>query len=118
MNDLAGQIGSRARGLSIRGLNKWFGTAHVVKDLSIEVAPGELLVLLGPSGCGKTSTLRIIAGLETADSGQVLLGGSDVTSELPKSPRSALTRKSTYCAPIGLSTPRRCRMAVSSSWLA
>ncbi len=75
---------SRARRLSIRGLNKWFGSNHVVKDLSLAVEPSEFLVLLGPSGCGKTTALRIIAGLEEADSGQVLLGDTDVTNELPK----------------------------------
>ena len=56
----------------------------MVKDLDLEVAPGEFLVLLGPSGCGKTTGLRMIAGLEVADSGQVLLGESDVTNVLPK----------------------------------
>ena len=75
---------SRARRLSIQGLNKWFGSNHVVKDLSLAVEPSEFLVLLGPSGCGKTTALRIIAGLEEADSGKVLLGDTDVTSELPK----------------------------------
>ena len=78
------QAHSRARRLSIEGLNKWFGSNHVVKDLSISVEPSEFLVLLGPSGCGKTTALRIIAGLETADSGEVLLGDTDVTNELPK----------------------------------
>ena len=75
---------SRARRLSLRGLDKWFGANHVVKELSLTVEPGEFLVLLGPSGCGKTTALRIVAGLETADSGQVLLGDTDVTHELPK----------------------------------
>ena len=75
---------SRARRLAMQGLNKWFGSNHVVKDLSIDVEPSEFLVLLGPSGCGKTTALRIIAGLEEADSGQVLLGDTDVTNELPK----------------------------------
>ena len=78
------RTGSRARRLSIQGLNKWFGSNHVVKDLSISVEPSEFLVLLGPSGCGKTTALRIIAGLEEADSGQVVLGDTDVTNELPK----------------------------------
>ena len=78
------QAHSRARRLSIRGLNKWFGSNHVVKDLSIDVEPSEFLVLLGPSGCGKTTALRIIAGLEEADSGEVVLGDADVTNELPK----------------------------------
>ena len=56
----------------------------MVKDLNIDVAPGEFLVLLGPSGCGKTTALRMIAGLEAADSGQILLGDTDVTNVLPK----------------------------------
>ena len=59
--------GSRAQRLTVRGLNKWFGPNHVVKDLDIDVEPGEFLVLLGPSGCGKTTALRMIAGLEQAD---------------------------------------------------
>ena len=75
---------TRARRLSIHGLNKWFGANHVVKDLTLAVEPGEFLVLLGPSGCGKTTALRIIAGLEAADSGRVVLGDTDVTDELPK----------------------------------
>ena len=78
------QGGSRARRLAIQGLNKWFGSNHVVKDLSLAVEPSEFLVLLGPSGCGKTTALRIIAGLEEADSGEVVLGDTDVTNELPK----------------------------------
>ncbi|MFO1067421.1 MAG: ABC transporter ATP-binding protein [Geminicoccaceae bacterium] len=76
--------GSRAQRLSIRSLNKWFGSNHVVNDLNIEVVPGEFLVLLGPSGCGKTTGLRMIAGLEAADSGQIQLGDSDITHMLPK----------------------------------
>jgi multiple sugar transport system ATP-binding protein len=80
----AGRSGSRAQRLAIRGLNKWFGSNHVVRDLDIDVEPGEFLVLLGPSGCGKTTALRMIAGLEQADSGQILLGDVDVTHVLPK----------------------------------
>ncbi|MGF1623477.1 MAG: ABC transporter ATP-binding protein [Alphaproteobacteria bacterium] len=73
-----------AKRLSIRDLNKSFGAVHVVKNLQLEVEPGEFLVLLGPSGCGKTTALRIIAGLEQADSGSVHLGDVDVTQVLPK----------------------------------
>ncbi len=76
--------GARAQALTVRGLNKWFGANHVVKDLDLAVAAGEFLVLLGPSGCGKTTGLRMIAGLEIADSGQILLGDADVTEVLPK----------------------------------
>jgi multiple sugar transport system ATP-binding protein len=79
-----GRGGARAQRLTIRGLNKWFGSNHVVKSLDIDVEPGEFLVLLGPSGCGKTTALRMIAGLEQADSGQILIGDVDVTNVLPK----------------------------------
>ena len=73
-----------AQALSIAGVNKWFGSNHVVKDLNIDVAPGEFLVLLGPSGCGKTTGLRMIAGLEAADSGTISLGDTNITHVLPK----------------------------------
>ena len=73
-----------AKKLVIKSLNKWFGDDHVVKDLTIEVEPGEFLVLLGPSGCGKTTALRMIAGLEASLNGQILIGDTDVTDLLPK----------------------------------
>ena len=75
---------NRAQRLQIKALNKWFGDNHVVKDLAIDVAPGEFLVLLGPSGCGKTTALRMVAGLEIADDGQILIGDTEVTEVLPK----------------------------------
>ena len=65
--------------IEIRNLRKTFGQFDVLKELSLTVESGELLALLGPSGCGKTTLLRIIAGLETADAGQVLFHGEDAT---------------------------------------
>ncbi|MBL8206948.1 MAG: ABC transporter ATP-binding protein [Blastocatellia bacterium] len=59
--------------LSVRNLTKRFGNEIVLNDVSFNVAEGESLVLLGPSGSGKSTTLRIIAGLETPDSGEVVL---------------------------------------------
>ena len=76
--------GNGAKRLVIRNLNKSFGVVHVVKDLSLDVAPGEFLVLLGPSGCGKTTALRMVAGLEEVDTGSIHLGEVDVTRMLPK----------------------------------
>ncbi|MEX0695983.1 MAG: ABC transporter ATP-binding protein [Dongiaceae bacterium] len=76
--------GANAKRLSIRNLNKSFGSVHVVKDLTLDVEPGEFLVLLGPSGCGKTTALRMVAGLEEVDSGSIHLGETDVTRVLPK----------------------------------
>src|SRR5207245_10412728 len=57
-----------------------------VNGLSLTLAPGELVALLGPSGCGKTTALRLVAGLEEANSGRVVFGGEDVTN-LPANKR-------------------------------
>jgi len=73
-----------AKRLILRDINKSFGAVHVVKDLNIEVEAGEFLVLLGPSGCGKTTALRMIAGLESVDTGSIELGDHDITNVLPK----------------------------------
>jgi sulfate/thiosulfate transport system ATP-binding protein len=67
-------------GIEVRGLTKRFGGFVAVNDVNLRVASGELVALLGPSGCGKTTLLRIIAGLEEADAGTVLLAGEDATS--------------------------------------
>ncbi|MFV0414289.1 MAG: ABC transporter ATP-binding protein [Oscillospiraceae bacterium] len=69
--------------LELQNISKQFGTAEVLKNLSFSVYRGEFLTLLGSSGCGKTTTLRIIAGLETPDTGRILLQGSDVTDTEP-----------------------------------
>jgi iron(III) transport system ATP-binding protein len=60
-------------------VTKTFGAVVALKPLSLEIAPGTLVTLLGPSGCGKTTTLRLIAGLESASAGRILIGGQDVT---------------------------------------
>ena len=64
----------------VRNLSKRFGAFHAVNDVSFEVPAGQLVALLGPSGSGKSTILRIIAGLEPADSGDVELTGEDATS--------------------------------------
>ncbi len=58
---------------------KRYGEVTALKRLSLAIEPGELVTLLGPSGCGKTTTLRLIAGLESATEGRILIGGEDVT---------------------------------------
>jgi spermidine/putrescine transport system ATP-binding protein len=70
-----------AKGLTIKKIDKRFGSVHAVDDVSLEVREGEFFTLLGPSGCGKTTLLRIVAGLELPDTGQVILGGKDITSQ-------------------------------------
>src|SRR5499427_2787979 len=66
----------------IRDLNKFYDDFHAVKDVNLEIRDKEFVVLVGPSGCGKTTTLRMVAGLESITSGQVLIGDV-VVNELP-----------------------------------
>ncbi len=65
--------------INIENISKSYGNARILKDINLEIGSGELVALLGPSGSGKTSLLRIIAGLEHADEGQVLFNEQDLT---------------------------------------
>jgi len=65
--------------VSLRNLTKRFGATTVVDRLSLDLADGEFVVLLGPTGAGKTTSLRLVAGLERPDQGQVWIGGHDVS---------------------------------------
>ncbi len=76
--------------LELGPLSKSFGTAAILREVSLTVRRGEFMTLLGPSGCGKTTTLRIIAGFESPDSGRVRLDGVDVT-DLPPYERDVHT---------------------------
>jgi multiple sugar transport system ATP-binding protein len=85
---------AHSKSVSLRGIGKTFGDVRVLRDLDLEVHPGEFLVLLGESGCGKTTALRIIAGLEAASEGKVLIGDEDVTDRLPKDRDAAMVFQS------------------------
>ncbi len=67
----------------IRNLNKKFDQTHVVKDVNVEIRDKEFVVLVGPSGCGKTTTLRMVAGLESVTSGDILIGDRIVNALPP-----------------------------------
>lgn len=64
--------------IRFQNVSKLFGDTRVVDDLSLEIDDGEFVVLLGPSGCGKTTTLRMLAGLETATSGDIYINGERI----------------------------------------
>jgi multiple sugar transport system ATP-binding protein len=71
--------------IAVRGVTKSYdGTSRAVDRVDLDVADGELLVLVGPSGCGKSTLLRMIAGLEEVTEGTVEIGGRDVTGAQPK----------------------------------
>ena len=69
--------------IELEGVTKHFGAFTAVKDLSLSVAAGEVVCLLGPSGCGKTTTLRIVAGLERASGGDVVIAGKRMNDLRP-----------------------------------
>ena len=69
--------------IEIKNISKSFGDKRILNDVSLYVKRGEFLTLLGPSGCGKTTLLRIIAGFGSADSGEVLFNGKDISDVPP-----------------------------------
>ena len=76
-------------GLIIENINKSFGDNHVLKDVSIEICEGEFISVLGPSGCGKTTLLKLIAGLETPESGSIFIGDA-CCDDVPARKRGAV----------------------------
>ncbi|MFE2342459.1 ABC transporter ATP-binding protein, partial [Streptomyces sp. NPDC059431] len=74
--------------VEFRGLRRAFGSTVALDGLDLTIEPGELVALLGPSGCGKTTALRVVAGFEQPDSGEVLLDGQDIT-RVPANRRDA-----------------------------
>lgn len=78
----------------LENVTKRFGKVTAVKDLTLKIHDGDFLVLLGPSGCGKTTTLRLIAGLETPDSGNIYIGDVLANDLLPKERNVAMVFQS------------------------
>src|SRR5206468_2283432 len=76
-------VSDGAYDVELRAVTKRFGTLVAVDGVSLKVRKGEFLSLLGPSGCGKTTSLRMIAGFEQPDEGEVLIGGRDVAGVPP-----------------------------------
>jgi iron(III) transport system ATP-binding protein len=79
----------------LKDVTKRFGQTCAVDRVSLDIEPGELVTLLGPSGCGKTTTLRIVAGLETATEGRVFIGEAEVT-QLPPNARDVTMMFQSY----------------------
>ncbi|MCL4455395.1 MAG: ABC transporter ATP-binding protein [Deinococcus sp.] len=88
-------LAHKAEGLEVEGVEKRFGDVTALGGISLSIQAGEFFTLLGPSGCGKTTLLRIIAGLELASSGRVMLAGKDI-SGLPANQRPVNTVFQSY----------------------
>jgi iron(III) transport system ATP-binding protein len=80
------QAAPQAARVVLDRVSKRFGQTVAVEEVSLTIEPGELVTLLGPSGCGKTTTLRMVAGLETATAGRIFIGDAEVT-HLPPNAR-------------------------------
>jgi multiple sugar transport system ATP-binding protein len=70
--------------ISFQSIHKSFGRTPVIRNLSLDIAAGEFVAVVGPSGCGKSTLLRLLAGLEAADRGHILIGGQCVDDWAPK----------------------------------
>src|SRR5258708_24001022 len=73
----------QAYDVELRAVTKRFGSLTAVNAVTLKVRKGEFLSLLGPSGCGKTTSLRLIAGFEQPDEGEILIGGTDAAAAPP-----------------------------------
>ncbi len=76
--------------VALKNINKFFGKVQVLFDINLDIKEGEFLVLVGPSGCGKSTTLRLVAGLEHIDQGEVFIGDRLVNSIEPQNRNIAM----------------------------
>ncbi|WP_353169586.1 ATP-binding cassette domain-containing protein, partial [Providencia sp.] len=81
--------------VELKSLNKGFDGKQIISELDLTIQNGEFLTILGPSGCGKTTVLRLIAGLEDVDDGQIILDGQDIT-DIPAEQRFVNTVFQSY----------------------
>ena len=68
--------------IKLQGVNKWYGQFHVLRDINLDVTPGERIVICGPSGSGKSTMIRCINRLEEHQQGQIVVDGSELTNDL------------------------------------
>ena len=66
--------------IELKHIDKYYGKNHVLKDINLVAEDGDFLTLLGPSGCGKTTTLRVVAGLENPQGGDIYLDGKNIVN--------------------------------------
>ena len=102
MSDSSEQVAGGRAGtggaVEVSGVTKRFGAVTALDDIHLEIPSGAFFSLLGPSGCGKTTLLRILAGLESPDDGQVLVDGTDITRLPLRSARSTSCSSATPCS--------------------
>ncbi|MCJ8169651.1 amino acid ABC transporter ATP-binding protein [Atopomonas sediminilitoris] len=82
MSDAANKKEVQEPAIIMQGVNKWYGQFHVLKDINLEVQPGERIVLCGPSGSGKSTTIRCLNRLEEHQQGRIVVDGVELTSDL------------------------------------
>ena len=104
--------------LELRGLRKAYGSFNAVDGVDLRVREGEFVSLLGPSGCGKTTILRIVAGLIEPDSGQILLGGDDITRRAVHRRNVGLVFQSYALSPTSMSSRTSPSVCAGEGWRA
>lgn len=84
--------------IEVRNVSKRFNSFQALDNINLDINSGELVALLGPSGCGKTTLLRIIAGLETPDQGNIVFHGEDVLAMTCVTATSVSCSSTTHCS--------------------